>query len=139
MNEFLECLDEYISLDKSKALGYATINSQVITSIDPIIDHSLYNHVLSFLPISLSVLEEISTINNQNINNIYVKGTIIKQTKDFETTIQFINDTNKYTIDKSIISIYPIPHHLTTVPIVGKHYLVSKSNPEHDDVFLYCL
>jgi len=138
MNDFLESLDEYISLDKTESLGYATISSQVITSIDVTINEPLYNHILPYLPISFSILEEISSMNNnKNINNVFAKGTISEHKDNFDTKIEFIHDT-KYTIDTTILSLYPIPYHSTSaIPTVGKHYLISK--PNTTDVFLYCL
>jgi len=138
---FITSLEDYTSSlnNKSGTLDYATIHSNVLVAIENDKEESLYNKLLSSLPMSLSVLEEIELCNNNNNHNkvIYVKGTIINQNdNDIYNKVEL--DIDQLPIDTTLLSLYPIPLHLKTVPIVGKNYLISKKR-NNNGIFIDCL
>ena len=141
MDNFITSLEDYISSLKSRTLDYATNHSQVLVAIIENDEEILYNKLLSYLPISLSILEETEISNNNNVSNynkvIYVKGTIINQSNDnIDNKVEL--DIDQYTIDTTLLALYPIPLHLTTVPIVGRHYLISNKR-NNNGILIDCL
>ena len=142
MANFISSLEDYTSSllnNKSGTLDYATIHSKVLVAIEND-KEPLYNKLLSSLPISISLLEEIELCNNNNNHNkvIYVKGTIINQNdNDIYNKVELEIDQFT-TIDTSLLSLYPIPLHLKTLPIVGTHYLISKKRNKNG-IFIDCL
>jgi hypothetical protein len=135
---FITSLEDYMS--SLGSLDYATIHSQVLVAIEnENKEESLYNKLLSSLPMSISVLEDIELCNNHNNHNkvIYVKGTIINQNdNDINNKVEL--DIDQFTIDTTLLSLYPIPLHLKTIPIVGTHYIISKKR-NNNGIFIDCL
>lgn len=142
MQELVTALHDYVSFKKS-LLGYASINNNVLVSIAKTNDETLYKKLLSTLPISLSILEEISIRNsvsnvhytNDNNPTIYVKGMIIGQSNNSNKIKLEIDQYNK---DASLLTLYSIPSILITIPIVGNYYLIS-NRQNNNGTFINCL
>lgn len=146
MQELVTALHDYVLFKKS-LLGYASINNNVLVSITKTNDETLHKKLLSNLPISLSILEEISIRNNvSNVhytnddNNpmIYVKGMIIGQSNNDINSNTIELEIDQYNINASLSTLYSIPSILTTLPIVGNYYLIS-NRQNNNGTFINCL
>lgn len=153
MDSFLSCYDEYVNaLLSSQSLSLLTSNTEIVVPFDSIVNvlnESLYNNIISSLPISLSVFEEISTnTKRNNSNGIFIKGRIREKLNDIELEIELqIHDkksslstssTTMITTKSSIFDIYHLPSPLVPLPNVGSYYFISKKNSE-DEILLHCL
>ena len=155
MDSFLSCFDEYVNTlllsASSQSLSLLTSNTEIIIPYNKIVNvlnEELYDSIISSLPISLSVLEEIPTSTNGN-NGIFIKGRIKEKRNDIVSEIEIYIDDNKsssssttttiiLTTTSSIFDIYQLPSSLIQSPNVGSYYFISKKN-SNNEVLLHCL